>query len=73
MILDTCHLHKSHAYAERQNSNLICLNEEQRKVIEMLRTELTKKDEELLSTGSFILKKLLSTFSFVYKAVAEYM
>ena len=45
---------KSHAYAERQNSNLICLNEEQRKVIEMLRTELTKKDEELLSTGSFI-------------------
>ena len=42
---------KSYAYAERQNSNLICLNEEQRKVIEMLRTELTKKDEELLSTG----------------------
>eukprot|EP00092_Neocalanus_flemingeri_P040426 GFUD01044027.1.p1 GENE.GFUD01044027.1~~GFUD01044027.1.p1 ORF type:complete len:857 (+),score=378.83 GFUD01044027.1:68-2638(+) len=34
---------------ENQNTELICENEDQRKVIEMLRIEVTKKDEELLA------------------------
>jgi len=34
---------------ENQNSELICDNEDQKKVIEMLRIEVTKKDEELLA------------------------
>jgi len=33
---------------ENQNTELICENEDQKKVIEMLRIEVTKKDEELL-------------------------
>jgi len=34
---------------ENQNTELICENEDQKKVIEMLRIEVTKKDEELLA------------------------
>jgi len=34
---------------ENQNTELICDNEDQKKVIEMLRIEVTKKDEELLA------------------------
>ena len=50
-------------YIERQNSDLICTNEEQRKVIEMLRTELTKKDDELLSSGTFKITFILVNLS----------
>jgi len=34
---------------ENQNTELICENEDQKKVIEMLRIEVTKKDEELIA------------------------
>jgi len=37
---------------ENQNTELICENEDQKKVIEMLRIEVTKKDEELLAAES---------------------
>jgi len=37
---------------EHQNTELICENEDQRKVIEMLRVELTRKDEELIIVES---------------------
>lgn len=36
------------ASLEKQNTGLLCENEDQRKVIELIRTELTKKDEDLV-------------------------
>jgi len=39
---------------ENQNTELICENEDQKKVIEMLRIEVTKKDEELLAAENQI-------------------
>jgi len=55
---------------ERQNSDLICTNEEQRKVIEMLRTELTKKDDELLSSENGM-KKLKEKAEIDFKKLQE--
>ena len=46
-----CGVSMSVAELERQNSDLIVANEDQKKVIEMLRVELTKKDDDLLSSG----------------------
>eukprot|EP00090_Calanus_glacialis_P038399 TRINITY_DN6701_c0_g1_i4.p1 TRINITY_DN6701_c0_g1~~TRINITY_DN6701_c0_g1_i4.p1 ORF type:complete len:807 (+),score=340.83 TRINITY_DN6701_c0_g1_i4:80-2500(+) len=39
---------------ENQNTELICENEDQKKVIEMLRTEVTKKDDELIAAENQI-------------------